>query len=245
MPRPARLNVPNFPQHITQRGNNRQPCFFYDKDYRLYLDLLVAACHRHECELHAFVLMTNHVHLLITPRVSEGVSLVMRDVGRDYVRSINKAYCRSGTMWEGRFKSSLVAKDRYCLDCYRYVELNPVRAGIVHQPSEYRWSSFRHNALGQCMPFITPHDVWLQLGTSNIERRRTYCDLFRETLEQRMLAEIRHGVGKGLPTGNDQIKSEIGQVLSISLRDGKLGRPRKASPYGERRKRTRAFRKEA
>jgi putative transposase len=143
MPRPVRLNLPDIPQHITQRGNNRQACFYSNEDYRLYLDLLHEACRNHDCSLHAYVLMTNHVHLLMTPSTPEGVSMVIRDLGRDYVRTINKTYRRSGTLWEGRFKSSLVDKARYCLTCYRYIELNPVRAGMANHPADYPWSSFR------------------------------------------------------------------------------------------------------
>ena len=137
MPRPNRLNLPGVPQHVTQRGNNRQACFFEDADYRLYLSLLAAACQRHQCTVHAYVLMTNHVHLLITPQFAQGVSLLMRDLGRDYVRQVNQAYRRTGTMWEGRFKSSLVDSEDYCLACYRYIELNPVRANMVAHPREY------------------------------------------------------------------------------------------------------------
>ena len=179
MPRPTRLNLPNIPQHVTQRGNNRQACFFSDHDYRLYLKLLTASSRRHECEVHAYALMTNHVHILITPRIPEGVSLVIRDLGRDYVRTINKIYERSGTMWEGRFKSSVVPDEAYCLGCYRYIELNPVRAGLVTNPGQYRWSSFRANALGEKNLTITPHPCWSQLGTTTARRQRAYLELFK------------------------------------------------------------------
>jgi putative transposase len=149
MPRPARLNLPDIPQHITQRGNNRQVCFHADNDYRLYLELLHEACRAHDCSLHAYVLMTNHAHLLMTPATPEGVSKVMRDLGRDYVRAINRTYRRTGTLWEGRFKSSLVDTNRYCLTCYRYIEFNPVRAGMVSHPADYPWSSYHVNARGK------------------------------------------------------------------------------------------------
>ena len=121
MPRPTRLNLAGIPQHVTQRGNNRQVCFFDDADYQLYLGLLGEACKRHQCKVHAYVLMTNHVHLLITPEIPTGVSLVFRDLDRDYVRQLNRKYRRTGTLWEGRFKSSLVDHDIYCLTCYRYI----------------------------------------------------------------------------------------------------------------------------
>jgi putative transposase len=227
MPRPARLNLPDIPQHVTQRGNNRQACFFTDDDYRLYLDLLAESCHKHRCELHAYVLMTNHVHLLMTPRTPGGVSLAIQDMGRNYVRTINRTYCRSGTMWEGRFKSSLVDKERYCLACYRYIELNPVRAGMVQRPGDYPWSSFRSNAMSQANTLVTPHECWLMLGANHEDRAGAYLDLFDAALEQHEIDTIRYGIAKGLPTGNERFKSGIEQALSIKLGYGKRGRPGK------------------
>jgi putative transposase len=224
MPRPTRLNLPNIPQHVTQRGNKRQACFFSDDDYCLYLKLLAASCRRHTCELHAYVLMTNHVHLLITPTTPEGVSLVIRDLGRDFVRIINKIYRRTGTMWEGRFRSSLVDKEHYCLACYRYIELNPVRAGMVRNPADYPWSSFQHNTLAEPDPLITPHESWLRLGENNTDRRRAYLALFGDPLEPPEIDNIRYGIRKGLPTGTERFKSEIEQSLSIKLGNGKPGR---------------------
>ena len=229
MPRPARLNLPGIPQHITQRGNNRQACFFANADYDLYLALLAEACRKHQCAVHAYVLMTNHVHLLITPQTAEGVSLVMRDLGRDYVRQVNKAYRRSGTMWEGRFKSSLVDKEAYCLACYRYIELNPVRANMVPQPAGYGWSSFSANALGAQNDLITPHESWLALGNNDSSRRRAYLSLFEQALEQDQIENIRSGVRKGLPTGHDRFKRQIEEALSIKLGTGRRGRPVKSN----------------
>lgn len=225
MPRPVRLNLPCIPQHITQRGNNRQACFLAGEDHELYLALLAAACEKHQCAVHAYVLMTNHVHLLITPETAEGVSLVMRDLGRDYVRQVNKAYGRSGTLWEGRFKSSLVDREAYCLACYRYIELNPVRAQMVAVPADYGWSSFRVNALGMRNELITPHECWLSLGASDNARRSAYQGLFKQDLEQKQLEDIRYGVRKGLPTGNDGFRRQVEAALSVKLSNGKRGRP--------------------
>jgi putative transposase len=229
MPRPTRLNLAGIPQHITQRGNNRQACFFTDADYNLYLSLLAEASHRHQCSVHAYVLMTNHVHLLMTPETPNGVSLVLRDLGRDYVRQINKTYKRTGTMWEGRFKSSLVDKDVYCLACYRYIELNPVRAGMVKHPSEYQWSSFNNNALGRPSSLLTPHESWLALGETESCCRLAYQELLREAPQQHHISEIRYGVRKGLPTGHDRFKLQIEEALSIKLGDGRRGRPKKVN----------------
>ena len=125
MPRPKRLNLAGIPQHLVQRGNNRQACFRNEGDYHLYLELLNTACKRHDCDVHAYVLMTNHVHILLTPNQPQGASLVFRDLGRDYVRQFNRRYGRTGTLWEGRFRSSLVASDSHLLACYRYIEMYP------------------------------------------------------------------------------------------------------------------------
>lgn len=227
MPRPTRLNLPGIPQHVTQRGNNRQACFFGDADYDLYLALLAGACRRHHCAVLAYVLMTNHVHLLTTPRCTQGVSLVMRDLGRDYVRQVNTAYRRTGTMWEGRFKSSLVDREAYCLACYRYIELNPVRANMVAHPKQYPWSSFNANVLGSPDDLISPHACWLALGETDCERRHAYLGLFEQALSQQSIEDIRYGVRKGLPTGSVKFKKQIEAALSIKLGDDKRGRPAK------------------
>jgi len=227
MPRPARLNIPGIPQHVTQRGNNRQACFYADEDYRLYLELLNDACRIHACTLHAYVLMTNHVHLLITPSTTDGVSRVMCDLGRDFVRTINRNYHRTGTLWEGRFKSSLVDTNRYCLTCYRYIELNPVRAGMACHPADYRWSSYHYNGLGRPDTLISPHDCWLLLGEDDQARTATYEALCKDVLEQADIEHIRHCVNTGLPTGNDRFRRDIEKALSIRLGRGKRGRPRK------------------
>ena len=224
-PRPVRLNLPGIPQHITQRGNNRQVCFFATADYELYLALLALACKRHRCAVHAYVLMTNHVHLLMTPETTEGVSLVIRDLGRDYVRQINKAHGRSGTLWEGRFKSSLVAQEDYCLACHRYIETNPVRAKMVANPADYRWSSFKANALGIRNDLITTHECLLSLGTTEDARLSAYRGLFEKSIEVERLAEIRYSVRKGLPTGNDRFKRQVEAALPVKLGSGKRGRP--------------------
>ncbi len=163
------------------------------------------------------------------PETPTGVSLVLRDLGRDYVRQINKTYRRTGTMWEGRFKSSLVDREAYCLACYRYIELNPVRAGMVKHPSEYRWSSFNVNTFGESTNLLTPHECWLALGNNDTSRLLAYQHLFEEALEQHQIAEIRYGLRKGLPTGHKRFKRQIEEALSIKLSDGKRGRPKKTN----------------
>lgn len=224
MPRPKRPCLPHVPMHVVQRGNNRQPCFFSEIDYRLYLKLLSAHCVAHHCALHAYVLMSNHVHLLLTPETAEGVSLLMRDLGRDYVRTINNVHGRSGTLWEGRFKSSLVEASRYCLNCYRYIELNPVRAGMVVHPFEYPWSSFRCNGMGTPNPRISPHPCWLALGDSPRERTRAYRNLFGEEIDRQTLDAIREGAATGLPIGGRRFQRHIERTLAIRLGSSKRGR---------------------
>ena len=229
MPRPPRLYLPDIPQHITQRGNNRQACFHAEGEYCLYLKLLARACRRHDCRLHAYVLMTNHVHLLLTPGKADSIPLVMRDVGRDYVRTINKAHRRTGTLWEGRYKASLVDSEHYCLVCYRYIELNPVRAGMVRHPGEYPWSSYRCNATTTSNPVVTPHACWLALGEDYPARRATYHKLVEERLQQDDLDHVRSSLNKGLPTGGERFRRDIERALSIRLGTGARGRPKKNS----------------
>ena len=146
MPRKPRMYLAGVPCHVVQRGNNRDTCFFADDDCQFYQEALGDACRRYPVDVHAYVLMTNHVHLLMTPHTIEGVSRVMQSLGRRYVQYINRAYRRCGTLWESRHKASLVDAEQYLLACYRYIELNPVAARVVKHPSDYRWSSFACNA---------------------------------------------------------------------------------------------------
>lgn len=167
MPRRARLSVPGIAWHIIQRGNNRSSCFYADDDYRRYLYLLQEQARDHGCRVHAYVLMTNHVHLLVTPARADSVSLMMKHLGQRYVQYINRTYRRTGTLWEGRFRSCLAQDEGYALACYRYIELNPVRAGMVEHPAEYPWSSYRANAQGERNVVIMPHEPVCYAGGFN------------------------------------------------------------------------------
>ena len=149
MPRKPRMYLPQVPCHVIQRGNNREATFFAEQDYQYYLECLKDASCRYGVSIHAYVLMTNHVHLLMTPEKVESISLTMQSLGRRYVQYINKEYRRTGTLWESRHKASLVQAEKYLLTCSRYIELNPVRAGMVDHPADYKWSSFRANAYGE------------------------------------------------------------------------------------------------
>jgi putative transposase len=210
---------------MTQRGNNRQDCFFDNEDRLACLELLGHTARRRGCEIHACVLMTNHVHILATPAVADGISRLMQDVGREYVRYINSTYRRSGTLFEGRFKSSLVDSARYCLACYRYIELNPVRAAMVASPDGYRWSSHHCNAFGQEDGLITAHEEWMTLGMDSHSRCAAYRALFDQSPQDSMLKQIRYTNRKGLPLGSESFKNEVESQLQIKLGTGKAGRP--------------------
>ena len=189
MARLPRLFLPSIPQHVIQRGNNRQACFYADEDYRFYLECLAEAARKYRASVHAYVLMTNHVHLLMTPTSAPGISRVMQTLGRRYVRTINHTYRRSGTLWEGRYHASLVQSERYLLTCYRYIELNPVRANITEGPGDYRWSSYACNALGNPDGLIEPHEEYLKLGREPTERQAAYRALFRVHIDPELLKE--------------------------------------------------------
>ena len=174
MPRPPPYPLIGVPQHVIQRGNNRQPTFFTQDDFRFYRDCLKEAATNHHCEIHAYVLMTNHVHLLMTPRRTNALAKVIQSLCRRYVQYINSTYQRSGTLWEGRYKVSVIESERYLLMCSRYIELNPVRSGMVADPADYPWSSYPWHALSKSDPLITDHSAYLALGRTNEERHEAY-----------------------------------------------------------------------
>lgn len=213
MPRRARLRFAGVPLHIIQRGNNRIACFFAAQDYQFYLFNLDELGRRFECGVHAYVLMTNHVHMLITPAENDSASLLMKHLGQRYVQYINRVYRRSGTLWEGRFKSSLVQRQGYLLKCQRYIELNPVRAGIVPHPCDYPWSSYRANGDLRASVLVTPHDGYVALGETPEQRAAAYRRLFQSDLDEEDLKEIRSAANGGFALGNQRFKEEIAAML--------------------------------
>jgi putative transposase len=225
MPRRARLRIAGAPLHVIQRGNNRCAYFFAEYDYGCYLQHLGELTERYECAIHAFVLMTNHVHLLLTPLRPDGASLLMKHLGQRYVQYVNRVYKRSGTLWEGRFRSSIVQAETYLLRCQRYIELNPVRARMVASPGEYRWSSFGANALGHRNALVTPHPLFLALGATEAERRAAYAEMFRSELEARELEEIRVSTNAGYALGNERFRKEIAIAVGRRAGPGRSGRP--------------------
>ena len=224
MARLPRLFLPGCAQHVIQRGNNREACFYSEADYKAYLAFLKDVATKYDVAIHAFVLMTNHVHLLVTPCDEQGVSRMMQAQGRKYVQHFNFTHGRTGTLWEGRYKSTLVDADNYLLTVYRYIELNPVRASMVAHASEYPWSSYQANALGKPIQLLTPHLLYRRLGKSAEERQTAYRALFRGRMAERDVADIREATAKAWVLGDDRFKQQIeaktgrqqrGQVLNL------------------------------
>ena len=227
MPRKPRYYLPGVPVHVVQRGNNREPIFFEDNDYRTYLSWLLEGARKYRCTVHAYVLMTNHVHLLVTPKKEESISRMMQYVGRHYVPYINHTYGRTGTLWEGRYKGSLIQDEQYLLTCMRYIELNPVRAAMVKHPREYKWSSYPANAYGKDNPLVMPHECYRALGRSDGARQEAYRALFKAHLDDHILDAIRSAWQTGTPLGNDRFRAKIERALKIKVGYAKQGRPRK------------------
>ncbi|MEW8506059.1 MAG: transposase [Candidatus Thiodiazotropha sp.] len=226
MPRKPRFNLIGIPQHVIQRGNNREPCFFEEQDYQRYLDDLTAAAEKYNCLVHAYVLMTNHVHLLITPIQEHGISNCMQALGRRYVRYINHKYQRTGTLWEGRYKSSLIDSDHYLLTCMRYIESNPIRANMISRPSDYRWSSHGPNALGKKSCLLKHHPSYLALGDSPEQRQAAYRTLFIHQMVGTVLHEIRDALNHELFLGRSWFKDWVEKVTNRRTRMGRPGRPK-------------------
>lgn len=214
MARLPRFVLPGHPQHVIIRGNNRDPVFNADADYRFFLDKLLEATRKHQCDVHAYVLMTNHVHLLVTPHTADGISKTIQFLGRYYVQYFNYTYQRSGTLWEGRYKASLIDSEAYALVCYRYIELNPVRANMVSHPAEYPWSSFRGNALGVHDELLTPHPLFLALGGSEGERQAAYQALFNAHLDDKALEDVRAALNKAWVLGSEHFRMKIAAQLN-------------------------------
>ncbi len=225
MPRRARLTIPGIPWHIIQRGNNRTACFYAEEDYRRYLDTLKEQAEKFGCTVHAYVLMTNHVHLLLTPEREDSAGLLMKHLGQRYVQYVNRRYRRSGTLWEGRFRSCLTQSEDYVLACYRYIELNPVRADMVRHPRDYRWSSYRANAEGAADPLITAHAEYLRLGRREPERHDAYRQLFQAHLDPERINEIRQATNGNYALGSERFKDQVGRMLKQRVTPGRSGRP--------------------
>ena len=225
MPRPQRAIVPGYPHHVIQRGNDRQPVFRSRDDFIVYREFLHECAERYSVAIHAYVLMTNHVHILATPERSSDLSNQMQSFGPKYVYYFNKRYERTGALWEGRFKSCVVDTDGYFLSCSRYIELNPVRAEMVSGPAAYEFSSFPHNALGRSDPLVKKHPVFLALGKNDSARRRAYCSLFKNNEDPDVLASIRVATQRCETLGNDAFRNRVESITGIRRRHAAPGRP--------------------
>ncbi|HKY93607.1 MAG TPA: transposase [Nevskiaceae bacterium] len=226
MARHPRYRIAGLAQHLVQRGNNRVDTFRSAGDFHFYLECVAAAADRCRCAIHAYVLMSNHVHLLATPEEPEGLSEMMQSVGRRFVRYFNDRYVRTGTLWEGRFKAVPVDSERYLAACHRYIESNPVRAGVVSHPADYWWSSYRSNALGNPDRLVSPHPWYAALGTTANDRQRAYGSLFDDELAESTLDELRHGINRSWVSGSDPFVEKV-RVAA--------GRPCRPAPRGGRR----------
>ena len=230
MARLPRYVIPGQPQHIIQRGNNRQIIFAAEADYQFFRDTLVKAADKYGLAIHAYVWMTNHVHLLATPGFDDSISKVFQSVGRCYVQYFNYTYKRSGTLWEGRYRATVVDSERYLLTLMRYIELNPMRAGMVAVPEDYLWSSYRRNALGESgtnADWLSSHEEYSRLGLDDADRQKAYRALFDTAIDQGDLAEIRDCTHKGWALGGERFRAEIEALGQRQAASKGVGRPRK------------------
>lgn len=226
MPRRARHYISGMPYHVIQRGNNREPCFIESENYQFYLTLWQEISSRYSVDVHAYCLMTNHIHFLATPSNETALSNTMKVVGSRYAQYMNLKYGRTGTLWEGRHRSSLIQSEYYLLACYRYIELNPVRASMVSHPDEYKWSSYAVNAWGNSS-WVKPHEEYLQLGSGSKERQEAYRELFRASLSSEDIHRIRKAAHYSQPVGNDRFRQMIEEKYGIKLGKMARGRPLK------------------
>ncbi|MDQ1812717.1 transposase [Massilia sp. CCM 9210] len=224
MSRRQRLVLPEVPLHIIQRGNNRLPCFFADTDYLVYLDLLKSAAQLGGCRIHAYVLMTNHVHLLVSPICDASPGIMMKALGERYVQYVNRRYDRIGTLWQGRYRSCLVQDERYLFVCQRYIELNPVRAQMVKHPGDYRWSSYRRNANGEPDSLVAPHSLYEGLGAEQSERELRYRALFEEDTPSGLTAQIRRATNGNTVFGSETFIERVAVAIGKDVMHRRSGR---------------------
>lgn len=231
MARLPRFVLPGYPQHVIQRGNNRQRILFEEEDYWFLWEKLGAAAAKFECELHAYVLMPDHFHLLLTPQLDNGVGKLMQYVGRYYVQHFNARRDRTGTLWEGRYRATLLDPLRYLLPVSHYIESNPVRAGLVSTPADYEWSSFASNALGADDPLLTPHAEYEHLGRSLKARRTAYAEQAEQPETPAMLARIRDATNKAWVLGGDAFCERIDGLLNRRALPRPRGGDRRSAAY--------------
>ncbi len=225
MARLPRFFVPGIPLHVIQRGNNRGTLFHQINDYNVYKGWLKEAAQTHGCSIHAYVLMSNHVHLLVTPSHEDSVPKTFQSLGRRYVQYFNATHDRTGTLWEGRYRATLIESETYFLTCSRYIELNPVRAEMVRHPREYRWSSYHYHAEGKADPLLTPHSIYQRLGVTTATRQQAYRALYRQHLSGETLEAIRDATNKAWVLGSDKFKDRLAKKLERRVSPLPRGRP--------------------
>lgn len=229
MARLPRYVIPDQPQHIIQRGNNRQVIFGSGEDYQFFRDCLIEAATKYGLAIHAYVWMSNHLHVLATPELEDSISKTFQSAGRRYVQYFNFNYKRSGTLWEGRYRATVVDGERYLLTLMRYIELNPVRAGMTMHPRDYPWSSYGYNALGETGPnssWLTPHREYQRLGQSPEEQQSAYRQLFRAAISGDDLKQIRDCSHKGWALGSERFREQIEALGQRRASSKGVGRPK-------------------
>jgi putative transposase len=229
MARLPRLRIPGVPVHVIVRGNDRQVVFRTDGDRVFFHRCLWESSRQGGAAIHAYVFMTNHIHLLVTEGAAGALSDTIQSLGRRYVSYFNFLHGRTGTLWEGRYRSSLVETERYLITCQRYIEMNPVRSGIVRRPSDYPWSSHRHFVAGQPDDLVTPHSLILSLAKDERERRKEYARLFESEPSAEDTERIRKAINKGLPIGSDEFALSVGVALGRPTTVRRRGRPAKCA----------------
>ncbi|WP_370981191.1 transposase [Agaribacterium sp. ZY112] len=227
MARLPRINIADIPQHIVQVGHNNLACFFDDEDYEFYLQCLHKASEQYQVHVHAYVLLPNMIQIIATPKMTQGISSMMQSLGRRYVQYVNHRYKRSGTLWGGRYKSSLIDSDAYLLTCYRYVELKPMYLGLADSPEDYQWSSFNYHTCKADSELIKDHRLYNALGESDVERGQEYSRLFRFDFDSRLIEYIAETVKLGQVLGGDAFKDKIEKIANQRVRPLKRGRPSK------------------
>lgn len=225
MARLGRYFLPDQPLHLIQRGIDRQAVFFKPDDYARYRDWLIEAADEYGCAIHAYVLMTNHAHLLVTPSTTESLPRTMQSLGRRYVRYINGTHKRTGTMWEGRYRAAPIDSDAYFLACCRYIELNPVRARKAAHPRDYQWSSFRAHADGQKDRLVSDHRLYRALGRSAADRQQSYREMFRAKLSTAFVEALRAATNGGWALGDERFKRQIAKKAGRRADKLPTGRP--------------------
>lgn len=225
MPRRARTYLSGYPYHIVQRGNNRDVCFVEPENYQFYLDLWQECAARYGVAIHAYCLMTNHVHFMVTPERADSISFATKVIGSRYAQYFNRTYGRSGTLWEGRHKSSLVQSGKYFLTCLRYIELNPVVANMVTKPEQYKWSSYLCNAWGRG-GIVVHHEEYLRLGENVEDRLDAYRELFRYSLSSEDVHIIEDASRYNRPVGDSRFCEQIAERYGVQFPRQGRGRPR-------------------